>query len=85
MMMGSLHFLSGDYTWLQLALLLLGSAIALLLASAISRMAYFTHKTYLLTKDMHRDLRKLVMLKMRQEQLTPTPDRQDEASSDDPA
>ena len=64
----SIHFLSAEYSALGITLLVLGAAIAVLLASAISRVAYFTCKSHLLLEEMQKDLRKLVTLQLQLQQ-----------------
>lgn len=55
-------FLGSDYTYLHLILLVLGTAIALLVASSISRLAYFTYRSHLVLEEIHKDIRRLVLL-----------------------
>ena len=75
MLTTDIHFLNTNYTWLQFTLMVFGTAIGLLMISTISRIALYTYKNQLLLEEIQKDMRKLVLLNMRNEELrTPSPE-----------
>jgi hypothetical protein len=77
-----LRLFGHSYTPLEFTCILLGGAIALLLASAISRMAYYTYKSHLLTREMQADIRKLVILHLQNAVRFPDPHETEAAPHD---
>lgn len=61
--MNELKNIFAGFTWLQLSLLIFGSAVGVLLISAISRLAYHAQKIHLLLIEIQGDLRKMVMFR----------------------